>query len=100
MSDCCFPSVSFKIMKLCILMKFCICIAIYKIVVGTDDEHDFIRYQQLWPLIDVKILFSLSILRMKLCILMKFCICIDIYNILVRTDNELDFIYLQQSYGP
>ena len=33
---------------------------------------------ELWPLIDVRILFMLNILRINLCIAIKFCICIDI----------------------
>ena len=33
---------------------------------------------ELWPLIDVRILFMLNILLINLWILIKFCICIDI----------------------
>ena len=33
---------------------------------------------ELWPLIDVRILFMLSILWINLWISIKFCICIDI----------------------
>ena len=36
---------------------------------------------ELWPLIDVRILFPLSILRTNWWNLAKFCICIDIDNI-------------------
>ena len=92
-------SLSILRMKLCILMKFCLCTKIYKILVRSDNELDFITFYRVMAL-DCRMLFSLSILRMKLCILMKFCLCTEIYKILLRTDNELDFINFQQSYGP
>ena len=49
---------------------------------------------ELWPLIDVRILFMLNILWINLWILIKFCICIDIDMIEIwRIEQYFSFIF-------
>ena len=58
--------------------KFCICIDIYKIHV-VSNAHYFVEFlTELWPLVDVRILFMLNIFWINLWLSIKFCICIDI----------------------
>ena len=60
-----------------ILLKFCLCIDVYKIHVVSKACY-FCRFlTELWPLINVRILFMLNILWINLWISIKFCICID-----------------------
>ena len=61
-----------------ILIKFCICIDKYKIHVFSNIHYFRQFLTELWPLIDVRILFMLIILWINLWISIKFCICIDI----------------------
>ena len=55
--------------------------------------------RELWPLIDVRILLTLSILWINLWILIKFCFCIDIdkmyiWMIMSPTEGEGDILFL------
>ena len=54
---------------------------------------------ELWPLIDIRILFMFNILWNNLWILIKFCICIDIDKVDLD-DRTIFFVHFQQSYGP
>ena len=55
---------------------------------------------ELWPLIDVRIKFLLSILKTNILIKTKFCIHIIIDKVYIGIVNHLFFANLQQSYGP
>ena len=57
-----------------ILIKFCICIDIYKIHVVSNALYFWSVFNK--PLIGVRILFMLNILWINLCISIKFCTCI------------------------
>ena len=61
-----------------ILIKFCICIDIYKIHVVFNAHYFWSILTELWPLINVRILFILNILWINLWISIKLCLCIDI----------------------
>ena len=54
---------------------------------------------ELWPLIDVKILFMLYILWINLWISVKFCLCIDIDKMWIRMIEQY-FSFIFNSYGP
>ena len=58
--------------------KICICIDIYKIHVVSNAHYVLLILTELWPLIDVRILYMLNILWINLGISINFCICIDI----------------------
>ena len=63
-----------------ILMKFCICILYIRSMLCLMHITFGGLLTELWPLIEVRILFMLNILWIILWILIKFCICIDIFK--------------------
>ena len=60
------------------LIQFYKSIDIYMIHVVSNERYFWSILAELWPLIDVSILFMLNILWINLWISIKFCICIDI----------------------
>ena len=63
-----------------ILIKFCICIDKYKIHVVPNARYFGQLLTELWPVIDVRILFMLNILWINLWISIKFCVCIRYFS--------------------
>ena len=83
-----------------ILIKFHICIDIYKIHVVSNARYFWLILTELWLLIDVRILFMLNILWINLWIFIK-CLNMHWYWQDVDSDDWTIFsVHFQQSYGP
>ena len=72
------------------LIKFCIWIDKYKIHVVSNACYIWSILTELWPLIDVRILFKLNILWINLWIMIKFCTYLNDPKFSDRYANSAD----------